>query len=210
MTAPAVQAGSHRNTGLVTQLVKYDAACKALAAARVVDEAKQIRDVHIALRAYAKQAKNRQLESDALDIRLRAERRIGELIADQKKTVGLNQGARGGGRKDSPRGSVSDPRDKRPTLAEAGIDKHIADRARKLAKMKPAQFEEMLAAEKSRVVSGRRSEPLPPRAALGLLHADAAISCLEEIRKDDQERADGFRAVYRYMSEELPKKEWAR
>ena len=47
----------------------------------------------------------------------------------QRETVGLAQGASAGGRKEGPRGSYLDPRDTRPTLAEAGIDKHLADRA---------------------------------------------------------------------------------
>jgi hypothetical protein len=61
---------------------------------------------------------------DAAEIRFRAERRIGELLEAQRDGVGLNAGL-------LLRGSEMDPRDTRPTLAEAGIDKHLADRARK-------------------------------------------------------------------------------
>ena len=57
---------------------------KRWADAHFVDEAKRIRDVADAMRAYAKQAKNRQLEIDAAEIRIRAERRVGELIFRQK------------------------------------------------------------------------------------------------------------------------------
>jgi len=69
----------------------------------------------------------------AAEIRFRAERRIGTLLDEQRNGVGLNAGAVAGGTKDGSRGSYLDPRDTRPTLAEAGIDKHLADRARKLA-----------------------------------------------------------------------------
>ena len=57
------------------KLVRYDEACRAIAAAIHIDEVKKIRDVHIALKAYARQAKNRGLEVDAAEIRLRSERR---------------------------------------------------------------------------------------------------------------------------------------
>jgi hypothetical protein len=64
-----------------------------------------------------------------VDSQWRAERRLGEMIAEQRASVGLNQGAVKGrtGTKSVP---VLDPR---PTLTAAGIDKHLADRARKMA-----------------------------------------------------------------------------
>jgi hypothetical protein len=48
----------------------------------------------IAMAVYARQAKNKELETDAEIIRWRAENRLGELIKAQKETVGLNVGAR--------------------------------------------------------------------------------------------------------------------
>ena len=52
-------------------------------------------------------------------------RRLGEMIDEQKRTVGLNQGM-------LLRGTSEEPRDTRPTLAEVGIDKKLSSRAQKL------------------------------------------------------------------------------
>lgn len=126
------------------ELVKYNAACLALAEAKFVDEVKDIRDKAEAMRAYARQAQNRQLEIDAAEIRFRAERRLGEVIKQQKETVGLNKGAAGGGVKDSPRGNFTEPRDTTPTLAEVGISKKLSSHAQKIAALPEAKFEEIV------------------------------------------------------------------
>ena len=62
-------------------------------AGRVFDEVKDIRDRAEALHVYARQAKNKQLEIDASEIRFRAERRV-EMMVEQRETVGLAQGKR--------------------------------------------------------------------------------------------------------------------
>ena len=124
-----------------TALVKYDAARRALAAARAVDEVKDIRDKAEAMRVYARQAQDRQLEIDAAEIRIRAERRLGEMIQAQKKTVGLNVGAKGSIVTGTSRGPLKDDR---PTLADAGISKNLSSRAQKLAAVPEDKFEELV------------------------------------------------------------------
>ena len=127
--------------GLLTRqpLVRYEAAQRALIEAKSVDEVKDIRDKAEAMRVYAHQAKNRQLEVDAVEIRMRAERRLGEMIRAQKETVGL---AKGGG--DTSTGSRKVPVQEPPTLAEAGIDKKLSSRAQKLAAVSEDKFERLL------------------------------------------------------------------
>jgi N6-adenosine-specific RNA methylase IME4 len=125
----------------VHALVRYEAACRALAEAKTVDEAKDIRDKAEAMRAYARQAKNKDLEVDAAEIRIRAERRLGELIKAQKETRGLNEGGRPAKTAEN-KSAVSD----HPTLSQAlGMPKiqaeQLSSRAQKLAAVPEAQFE---------------------------------------------------------------------
>lgn len=136
-------------------LVRYDAACKAVAEAKTVDEAKDLHDKSEAIRAYARQAKNRDLEIDAAEIRMRAERRVGELIKAQKETVGLATGGEHGGRKRKD-GSREEPSNARPTLADAGIDKKLSSRAQKLASVPEDRFESMIGDWRERV--GKENE----------------------------------------------------
>jgi hypothetical protein len=129
-------------------LVRYNAACKALAAAVATDEVKLIRDKADAMRAAARVAKNKQLETDAAEIRIRAERRLGELIAQQKATDGL---AKGGRPYQKSTGGNDPP--VTPTLSQAGIDKDLAKRARKLAAVPQEEFEQELTEWRERVSS---------------------------------------------------------
>lgn len=119
------------------ELIRYEAACRALYEAKSVDEVKDLRDKAAAMKAYARQAKNKQLEIDAAEIRMRAERRLGELMELQRQTVGLAQGKR---TDLGPKATQVDA----PTLSEAGIDKHLADRARKMAAVPEEKFEAAL------------------------------------------------------------------
>lgn len=127
----------------VPSLARYDAACKALADARSVDEVKDVRDKSEAMRAYARQAKNKQLEIDAAEIRIRAERRIGELMEAQREAGQMHRGGGDHRVAEKPGAPI--------TLSEAGIDKNLADRARKLAAVPKEEFDGMVGEWRERV-----------------------------------------------------------
>jgi len=119
-------------------LTSYDAASRALAEAHRIDEVKDIRDKAVALEVYAKQAKDGELIAHATGIRKRAERRLGELMEDARNAGKLAKGTRGSPVKGARVASG-------PTLADQGVDKHLADRARKAAAMPEAKFEATVA-----------------------------------------------------------------
>jgi hypothetical protein len=87
------------------------------------------------MRLYAQQAKNKDLEADAFEIRLQAERRLGEMMASGRG----DRVGHGGDRKSRVENGPL-----KPTLAEAGIDKHLADRARKLNALSKENFENLI------------------------------------------------------------------
>ena len=119
-------------------LVRYDAACKALADAKSFDEVKEIRDKAEAMRAYARQAKNKSLEFDAASLRIRAERELGKML---QKTEKAKPGpySKPGGR------SVKRADRSAATLKEIGISKDLSARSRKLAAVPDVVFEGKIA-----------------------------------------------------------------
>lgn len=74
---------------MTTALVRLDALTQALQESRSVVEVKQIRDRAEALRQYARQSgENLGLQNDFAEIKLRAERRAGELLAEIERKPG--------------------------------------------------------------------------------------------------------------------------
>jgi hypothetical protein len=159
----------------VTQLVKYEAARSVLAEARSVDEVKDIRDKAEAMRAYARMAKDKALEIDAGEIRIRATRRIGEMMGEQKDTVGFNEGGR-------PKTGLSEnPVLLKPTLASQDIDKNLAQQAREFAAI--PDFEDVLKAW--RIYQEQSTERVSVKLRTGPVNGARAIMASREHPADD-------------------------
>lgn len=149
----------------MTALVKYEAAKRAVGEARRVDEVKDIRDQAVAMKLYAKLAGDSRMRDDADEIVLRAEHRLDQLRKAQAKSVGLAKGGDRGGKRPLA-GVRQTPANAPPTLAEAGISKGLAKRARLVGAVPEPIFEKTLA--------DARRDGIAPSMALLTAIADAA------------------------------------
>jgi hypothetical protein len=154
-------------------LLIFEQARRGLAKAETVEEVIDIRNKATGLVAYAKEAKSQQLAFEAKQICMFAERRLGQMMKEQKKIIGLNRGGR-------PKTGLSEnPVSFKPTLAEAGIDKNLAHRARSLAAMSEKEFKDHVAAI-SATMWGPRKQRRYQRSPSILSLAD---QCVASVRK---------------------------
>lgn len=138
---------------MTAALIKYEAACRALAECKAVDEVKTWADKAAAMQAYGKMAKDKTLEVDAAEIRIRAERRLGEMLTQQKADGGLSKGAAGAGVNQHTPAEVRSSVTTAPKLADAGISKDLSSRAQKLAAVPEAEFEAEVGEWRERVTA---------------------------------------------------------
>lgn len=119
-------------------LRRLDEAVRLLAAARSVDEVKGIRDLAEAARVYAREAQlGLEAQNHAAEIKLRAERRAGELLRAMPRNEGQRYGRR-------------EPLQPAPTLEELGLSRSQSHRYQAVASIPDRLFEDHLAETKER------------------------------------------------------------
>jgi len=159
-------------------LVRYEAARRALAEAHRVDEVKDIRDKAEAMRMYGKQANDTELVNWAAEIKIRAERKCGELLGDM---------AQGGER---PKGRRKESH--AATLSDMGVSKSQSSRYQQIAAVPTAEFEQHIAEVKDKggeltsagvrklvraehvkdIAAGVRKQIDVPKGKFGVIYAD--------------------------------------
>jgi hypothetical protein len=130
----------------VTALVRYDTMCSAIAAAYKVDEVKDIRDRAAALEHYSRQAHNVEAERQCCEIRLRAERKAGQLLAQIDKLKGRP-------------GKASDV----TRLSDLGISHDQSSQWQRLAAVPQPEFEAALAGPEKPTTNGIIHAAFPPK-----------------------------------------------
>jgi len=212
----------------VNALVKYEAALHAIMEARTSDEIMKIRATGSGLQEIGRAAKNKTMETYGAEIRIRAERRLGEMIAWQKGPdgPGLNQGG-WSERNAHSCGAPEEPQDRVPRLDEVGIDKKLSSRSQAIASIPEDQFEETLAKHRDsqRAVTSKTMERLArqgkeaqekenneekeeqekdnasTRPSTAMQHACCAVAELRKIRNDDPNRRNAMNHIKQWVKE---------
>lgn len=142
--------------GNIGGLALYDRMCTAIAECVAVDEAKDIRDKALALEAYYRQARNLDAEREAANVRLRAERRVGELLKDLARAEPSERAERANitmGRS-SPEATNVSPSPYAAALDQHGISRQTAHKFQALASIPKADFERALSAPEKPTTKG--------------------------------------------------------
>jgi len=143
----------------MSDLVRYDTMVNAIAECARVDEVKDIRDKAAALEAYYRQARNLEAERQAANVRLRAERRAGELLKELARAQGE--------RNDLTPETSSTPETKlspyAAALSDSGMSRQTAHQYQALANVPEQEFNAVLEgpSKPSRAAIIRQAKPEP-------------------------------------------------
>lgn len=135
-----------RGSDVLTSLAQYDRVCAAIAEANQFEDIMPLLDEFEIAKVRARQIKDHKLLADATEFQLRAERRLGEVVKAAKEAGLFRQG------RQSQKKSSKDFLE-RPTLADAGIDSKLSQRAQSRADMTPELFEDMVSTTRERIAS---------------------------------------------------------
>ena len=157
-------------------LIKVDRAKQFLAEAKSLQDVKQVMALADAARIYGKRINaSKEVTNSAAELRLRAERQLGVLLAKAPKRTTAD--SKGGGSKGSKREPLPDAP---PTLAESGLDKKTSSRAQQLAAVPESAFEAALVTESD----------LNPNRVVRDLTADRQKQTRDSKRKDAGSKID--------------------
>jgi hypothetical protein len=184
-TSVAIEIGAKLAGATMPELVKYDAMCRAIDACLRVDEIKEIRDQAAALQAVARVAQNFDAERKAAIIRIRAERRGGELLRDMCERGERRSRGDGQSRSRAPRDL--------PNLEDLGISHDQSSCWQKLARVPEQEFEAGLTGKRpstARIINRygnhpegathRNSQEGPTHWRLLPGHVNRLIACMKE------------------------------
>lgn len=176
----------------MTQLIHYDAARKALAEAVRFDDVLAIKDMAKHAELYARQARDTELIERATEIKVRAERRAGQMLSEAKASGDL----RGKGNPQLSNATTIG-------LTAIGITRDESSRWQKLAAVPDNQFEQAVAAAKEvagevttaamlRIEKANR----PPKAAPVAKMTNGNDAKNEELSTDDDAAFDEQKNIW--------------
>lgn len=131
----------------MTMLAQYERARAALAEATKVEEVLSIRDELSHIKLYARQIRDRALLADATEVQLRAERRLGVLLAAAREAGQLAERGR--------RKAEAIASELPATLDEIGVDRKLSAVAQRHAALSDDDFDRIVQATRERVIAGR-------------------------------------------------------
>jgi hypothetical protein len=127
-----------------SNVMRYDAMVRAIAECHAVDEVKDLRDKAMALEIYQRQAQNLEAERKACEVRLRAERRCGEILNAMRESGAMakpNPGKVNQFTSEVRSHAATEPQ---KTLSDLGISKTQSSRWQALDRVPEHEFENAL------------------------------------------------------------------